>query len=116
MPSRRTRSGGSGGPHRARLGAVNRIRLPRRADGALTALDAALALDPSHATAHQRRGKALHALGRMPEAEAAGRNALALDPLSAVINNALAYVYLGRPDNDEAIRFWRRAVAMEPDA
>ena len=52
----------------------------------------------------------------MPEAEAAGRNALALDPLSAVINNALAYVYLGRPDNDEAIRLWRRAVAMEPDA
>ena len=84
--------------------------------GALTALDAALALDPSHATAHQRRGEALHALGRMPEAEAAGRKALALDPLSAVINNALSYVYLGRPDNDEAIRLWRRAVALEPDA
>ena len=66
--------------------------------------------------AQERRGEALHALGRMPEAEAAGRKALALDPLSAVINNALSYVYLGRPDNDEAIRFWRRAVALEPDA
>ena len=84
--------------------------------GALTTLDAALAHDPSHAAAHQRRGEALHALGRMREAEAAGRKALALDPLSAVINNALSYVYLGRPDNDEAIRFWRRAVALEPDA
>lgn len=44
-----------------------------------------------------------------------GRKALALDPLSAVINNALAYVYQGRRDNDEAIRLWRRAVALEPD-
>ena len=83
--------------------------------GALTSLDAALALDPSHATAHHRRAEALLALGRVEEAEAAGRKALALDPLSAVINNSLAWVSLGRRDSDEAIRLWRRAVVLEPD-
>jgi tetratricopeptide (TPR) repeat protein len=84
--------------------------------GALAALDQAVARDPSDATAHQRRAEVLLALGRLPEAEAAGRRALALDPLAAVVNHALATVLLtaGR-DDDEAIRLWRRAVALEPD-
>ena len=83
--------------------------------GALAALDAALARDPSHATAHQRRAEALLGMGRVQEAEAAGRRALALDPLAAAINNSLAYVRLAQRDEDEAIRLWRRAVALEPD-
>jgi serine/threonine-protein kinase len=83
--------------------------------GALAALDAALARDPSHATAHQRRAEALLSSGRVREAEAAGRRALALDPLAAAINNSLAYVALAQRDRDEAIRLWRRAVALEPD-
>jgi serine/threonine-protein kinase len=83
--------------------------------GALAALDAALARDPSHATAHHRRAEALLSLGRVQEAEAAGRRALALDPLAAAINNSLAYVRLAQRDHDQAIRLWRRAVALEPE-
>jgi serine/threonine-protein kinase len=79
------------------------------------ALASVLARDPSHATAHHRRAEALLSLGRVQEAEAAGRRALALDPLAAAINNSLAYVRLAQRDHDQAIRLWRRAVALEPE-
>jgi TolB-like protein/tetratricopeptide (TPR) repeat protein len=82
--------------------------------GALAALDEALARDSTDATAHQRRMELLQALGRLPEAEAAGRRALALDPLAPVINHMFAWVLLGARRDDEAIRFWRRAVELEP--
>jgi TolB-like protein/Flp pilus assembly protein TadD len=75
----------------------------------------AIELNPNYATGHQQYGNnTLPALGRFDEAIAEGKRAVALDPLSLVINVDLGmnYHYAGR--YDEAIVQLRKALEIDP--
>ena len=63
-----------------------------RNEAALAQSDAALALSPSSAKAHFRRGQALSALGKLADAEAAFKAVLAIEPASREANAKLAEV------------------------
>ena len=63
----------------------------------------AIRLNPSYATAHQWYSEFLTYMGRHDEAVAEGRKALALDPLSLIINNDLGQVYYFARRYNEAI-------------
>lgn len=67
-----------------------------RHDAALAHSDAALALSPSSAKAHFRRGQALNALGKLDEAEAAFKAVLMAEPASREAHAKLAEVQVGR--------------------
>ena len=75
----------------------------------------AIELDPSYATAHQWYSNLLCASGRLEEAQAAIAKALALDPLSLVINNEAAWpdYYARRYDQSDAR--YLRTLDLDPD-
>ena len=60
-------------------------------------------------------GAALRKAGRLPEAEAAVRRALALAPASAQVHVQLGVVIAGRGRFDEATALFARAVKLDPD-
>jgi len=74
----------------------------------------AVKLQPTNATAHQRYAWHLAGKGRLQEAVSEMRRAQALDPLSAVINSALASLLLNTRDYDDALRYTQKAVEIEP--
>jgi TolB-like protein/tetratricopeptide (TPR) repeat protein len=75
----------------------------------------AIELNPNYATAHQWYGSsALSSLGRADEAIAELKRAIALDPLSLVINTDLGNTYYRARRFDEAIKQLRRTIDLDP--
>jgi serine/threonine-protein kinase len=77
-------------------------------------LDRAVALDPNYALGRQVRGIYLLDRGRLAEAEAALREGLVVDPLSAPIRKDLGRVYLSAHRPDQAVAELRDALELNP--
>jgi protein O-GlcNAc transferase len=82
------------------------------AGAALELFDAALARTPGDAALHGQRGDALRALGRLPEAIAALREATRLDPRNAVLWNSLGMAEERDGQLAAARAAWRRAIEV----
>lgn len=74
----------------------------------------AIALNPNYATAHQWYAEFLTATGRFAEAEAEGKKALALDPMSPIINAVVAYNFTMARQYDAAIEQGVRTTQLFP--
>ncbi|MBV9340066.1 MAG: winged helix-turn-helix domain-containing protein [Acidobacteria bacterium] len=74
----------------------------------------AIELNPNYPTAHQWYGLVLAAEGRFPEAEAQVKRAQKLDPLSPIINMAVAEVYGWERRDEQAIEQYRKVIALDP--
>jgi len=74
----------------------------------------AIALNPSHATAHQWYGYALWKTGQFQESVAEHRRALELDPLSLPANRNLGFAYLMARQYDLAIEQLRKTLEIDP--
>jgi serine/threonine protein kinase/tetratricopeptide (TPR) repeat protein len=74
----------------------------------------AIALNPSHATAHQWYGYALWKTGHFQQSVAEHRRALELDPLSLAANRNLGLAYLMARQYDLAIEQLRKTQEMDP--
>jgi TolB-like protein/Tfp pilus assembly protein PilF len=85
--------------------------------GAQADFDKALALEPGSSLAHRRLGLLFQSLGRLPEAIAATRKAIELDPLSSSAWGNLGAIYLSNPDQfREAREALDRALSINPEA
>ena len=84
-------------------------------DQALTAFDAALALNPRYAEAHNSRGIALANLDRSEDALASFNKALAIKPNYAECHNNLGIVLQEFGRLDEALASFDKAIALNPD-
>ena len=73
----------------------------------------AIALNPSYATAHQWYGESLASWGRFAEAETEVKRAQELDPLSPIVNMAVAEVYAWERRDDEAIALYKRVLELD---
>jgi DNA-binding winged helix-turn-helix (wHTH) protein/tetratricopeptide (TPR) repeat protein len=74
----------------------------------------AITLDPNNATARQRYGLALAAMGRMGESLDQMRRAAESDPLSLIVNADVGWIlYLSRR-YDEAIAVYRKVLDLDP--
>jgi tetratricopeptide (TPR) repeat protein len=73
----------------------------------------ALALDPVFATGHHWYSNFLSAMGRLDEAQREAEQALALDPLSLVINLVVGRPHYFARRYDAAVEASRRALAMD---
>jgi hypothetical protein len=82
---------------------------------ALDTFDAAIALAPDNAAAHNSRGNALIALNRQAEALAAYDRALALDPLYAEVHYNRANLLQALDRLDDALAGYERALELLPD-
>jgi len=82
-------------------------------DEGLVAIERAVALDPGNAFGWKEKGVLLLALGRVPEAEAPLRRALALDPLVPIAHFELANWYAAVGQSDSALIATRRMIALE---
>ncbi len=82
---------------------------------ALAWIDAAIREDPTPAPLHHTRGQALAALGRVPEAEAAYRQAWTIRPGTGATANNLACLLRDVGRVTEALDWFRRADAVMPD-
>jgi tetratricopeptide (TPR) repeat protein len=71
-------------------------------------------LNPNYPTAHQWYGLMLATLGRFPEAEGEVIRAQQLDPLSPIINMAVAEVYNWEHRYDRAIEQYTKVIALDP--
>lgn len=85
-----------------------------RAEDALRAFERAIELAPSSAPARWRAGQVLLELGRIPQAEAAFRGALALEPASVSPRLGLARIQLLRSDPRAAIELLAPLVESDP--
>lgn len=74
----------------------------------------AIRLDAKLASAHHWRGLLLRAMGRLDEADAALREAAALDPLAPIYATACAFVPMDRGDAETALRIYRSVIESEP--
>jgi TolB-like protein/Tfp pilus assembly protein PilF len=74
----------------------------------------AIELNPGYATAHQWYGFYLATRGRLDEAIAAQSVALEIDPLSPLIHASLGRLFYYKRDHDEAARYFRRALELDP--
>lgn len=74
----------------------------------------AIRLDAKLASAHHWRGLLLRAMERFDEADAALREAAALDPLSPIYATACAFVPMDRGDAETALRIYRSVIESEP--
>jgi tetratricopeptide (TPR) repeat protein len=83
-------------------------------DSAEAAFKRALELNPSYANAHQWYSLLLGRFGRLEEDLAQMQIAVELDPLSAVINNNLAWAYVNLGRYDEAMAQFKSIIAIDP--
>ncbi len=74
----------------------------------------AIQLNPKYPTAHQWYGMFLAGLGRFTDAEAEVNRAQQLDPLSPIINMAVAEVYEWERLHDKAIEQYKKVIALDP--
>ncbi len=74
----------------------------------------AIDLNPNYATAHQWYGLLLASLGRFPEAEIEVRRAQQLEPLSPIINIAVAEVFTWERRYDDAIAEYKKIIELDP--
>jgi tetratricopeptide (TPR) repeat protein len=89
-------------------------RDPRRFAGAVEAFQYAISLDPYNAEAFHQYGQTLTALGRYPEALAAYRRALALEPDRAMSLVPMAAIYKRQGRLAESLRLLDSAVSAAP--
>jgi TolB-like protein/Tfp pilus assembly protein PilF len=85
-------------------------------ENAERAFKKALALNPNYAPTYQWYGEALSGFrpDRLPEALGLMRNALSLDPMSAIINNDYAEVLEIAGEFDDALKQYERAIEIDP--
>ncbi len=83
--------------------------------GAEMALQRAISLNSSYATAHQRYADYLAIVGRLDEAIVESKRARNLDPLSRVLSNEPAVVYLIARRYDDAIREARSTLELDSE-
>jgi TolB-like protein/Flp pilus assembly protein TadD len=81
--------------------------------GALAALERALALDPTSIKALLHLSWLLGESGRFQEALEYNRRAIKLDPLSTVVNHAMGQVHYLNRDYDRAIVEYEKALALD---
>ena len=74
----------------------------------------AIVLNPNYATAHQWYGLLLASLGRFTEAEGEVRRAQQLEPLSPIINMAVAEVFTWERRYDDAIIEYKKILELDP--
>jgi len=74
----------------------------------------ALALDPTHAQAWEKRLTCLRALGRLAEAETVAAEAIAARPDEPDLLVELAWVHEGQGRSDEALSCLDRALLLDP--
>ena len=84
-------------------------------DGAIRALEQAVALDPDYPRAHHLYAYTMILLDRPERAVAAMRQAQQLDPLSLVVNGDLAEILDFAGHTDEAIDQARKTIEMDPN-
>jgi TolB-like protein/lipoprotein NlpI len=99
---------------RAVLG-VTRLNFDWDWRGAEEDLRSALALNPSHATAHRWLSRCLLAQGRDAEALEAAQRSLELDPLSPFAHHSVALVHAYGRRYDVAIAQTQETLRMNPD-
>jgi serine/threonine-protein kinase len=73
----------------------------------------AIELNPNYATAHQRHGILLTAMGRMDEALAEIRRAHELDPLSLIINTDVGLFFFFEHQYDQAAEQCKKPLEMD---
>jgi Flp pilus assembly protein TadD len=77
--------------------------------------DGALVLRPRHVGARNGRALALQDLGRIADAEAELRAALAIDPDAATTHSNLGNLYFRRGDLERARGEYRAAIRLDPE-
>ena len=82
---------------------------------AIAEFDLAIQRDPNYATAYQWKNTALVALGDFDGAVASSKKAIALDPLSLILNADLAFNYIYARQFDEALAQSRKALEIDPN-
>ncbi|HEU5237713.1 MAG TPA: tetratricopeptide repeat protein, partial [Pyrinomonadaceae bacterium] len=75
----------------------------------------AIELNPNYPTAHHWYSRYLRATGRLDEASQEIRRAEQLDPLSLVIINNVAEIYIDRGDLNSAARECKRIIDLDPN-
>ena len=80
-----------------------------------TALQKAIALDPSYSVAQRMLGIVLSHMGRHQEAQSEARRARELDPLDFVHHALSAQIALNARDYPAAVEFARRANVLNPE-
>lgn len=100
-------------PHE-RVNAAIRAHLAGDFRAALEAAREGLRQSPGHAPAHNHAARALHNMGRVPEARAAFERALELDPRYPEAWHNLGHVLRVAGDADAAISAFSRALAIAP--
>lgn len=94
--------------------ATVKIKHDRDPVGAEVSFRQAIAAGPNCAMAHSRYAYYLAAMGRLNEALQKIRRAQEIDPLSPDANASLAIILYLLRDYDEAIKYCRIAIALEP--
>lgn len=95
--------------------ATVKIKHDRDPHGAEVSFRQAIASGPNCSMAHSRFAYYLAAMGRLSEALQKIRSAQEIDPLSPDANASLALILYMLRDCDEAIKYCRVAIALEPD-
>lgn len=86
-----------------------------RLDEALAAFEAAIALEPDNAQAHNKRGVVLAEKGMLDEAKLEFERALALDPKYASAMSNLGNTFREKNMLDEAAELYKMALTIDPD-
>jgi TolB-like protein/Flp pilus assembly protein TadD len=102
-----------GAPH-ATLG-LALTNWDRDFEHAIAEFDLAIQRDPNYATAYQWKNTALVAIGDFDGAVASSKKAIALDPLSLILNADLAFNYIYARRFDEAVAQSRKALEIDPN-
>jgi tetratricopeptide (TPR) repeat protein len=84
-------------------------------DGAHADLDRAIEMNPKNADAYFWRGEADAKVGELGKAVGNFKRVLVLDPERKDALYALARVYAGNREHDEAIKYLTRALHVDPD-
>jgi TolB-like protein/Flp pilus assembly protein TadD len=82
--------------------------------GAQAEFERSIELNPGYVEAHHWRSTLLRMLGRHEEALVEKKRALAMDPLSVVINTDLARMFYFNREYDRAIEQFRAALDLDP--